>query len=37
MDNKTILIAIPNVGTVSTNFMSQMLGLNFGNYTIGYQ
>ena len=37
MDNKTILIAIPNIGTVSTNFMSQMLGLNFGNYIIGYQ
>ena len=37
MNNKTILIAIPNIGTVSTNFMAQMLGLNYGKYHIGYQ
>ena len=37
MNNKAILIAIPNIGTVSTNFMAQMLGLNYGKYHIGYQ
>ena len=37
MDNKTVLIAIPNIGTVSTNFMAQMLGLNYGKYRISYQ
>lgn len=37
MNNKTVLIAIPNIGTVSTNFMAQMLAMNYGNYTVGYQ
>lgn len=37
MNNKSILIAIPNIGTVSTNFMSQMLGMNYGGYNIGYR
>lgn len=37
MSNKTILIAIPNIGTVSTNFMAQMLGLNYGKYIVNYQ
>ena len=37
MNNKSILIAIPNIGTVSTNFMSQMLGMNYGKYSIGYR
>ena len=37
MSSKTILIAIPNIGTVSTNFMAQMLGLNYSGYNINYQ
>lgn len=37
MDTKTVLIAIPNIGTVSTNFMAQMLGMNYGKYRISYQ
>ena len=37
MKNKSVLIAIPNVGTVSTNFMAQMLGLNYGINNINYQ
>lgn len=37
MSSKTILIAIPNIGTVSTNFMAQMLGLNYRGYNINYQ